>query len=295
MSGEKPHLLTSVTNNMGAQTQIQYAASTQFYLEDRAKGTPWATRLPFPVQVVQKAITFDGIANTRLSSTYSYHEGFYDGVEREFRGFGRVEQWDTEKFAAYAGIGEFPGGPAGLAKELYVPPIHTKTWFHTGAFFGRGRISRHLAHEYYKGDPQATDLTDSALPSGLLGAEECEACRALKGRMLRQEVYSDDDSEKSGSPYSVTEKNYLIRMLQPFCGNPHAVFFTSQRESLSYYYERNPEDPRVGHELTLEVDGFGNVTKSASIGYPRRTNASNFPTFTQPAWTKRCCVTMAST
>ena len=39
---------------------------------------------------------------------------------------------------------------------------------------------------------------------------------------------------------------------------------------LSYHYERNPADPRVTHALTLEVDDFGNVLKSAAIGYGRR-------------------------
>ena len=95
------------------------------------------------------------------------------------------DQWDTESFAGYAGTGEFPGGPAGLASELYVPAAHTKTWFHTGAFFGRGRISRHMAHEYYQGDKAAITLADTVLPAGLTGQEEREACRALKGRMLR--------------------------------------------------------------------------------------------------------------
>jgi Insecticide toxin TcdB middle/N-terminal region/FG-GAP-like repeat len=88
MSGQKPHLLISITNNLGKQTHLQYAASTQFYLEDSAAGQPWVTRLPFPVQVVQKITTFDGITNTRLTTSYSYHHGYYDGVEREFRGFG---------------------------------------------------------------------------------------------------------------------------------------------------------------------------------------------------------------
>src|SRR5262249_26038740 len=52
MSGIKPHLLVSVSNNLGATTTINYAPSTQFYLDDRAVGLPWVTKLPFPVQVV---------------------------------------------------------------------------------------------------------------------------------------------------------------------------------------------------------------------------------------------------
>lgn len=52
MGAMKPFLLTSMRNNLGAETHVTYAPSTQFYLEDKKHGTPWATRIPFPVQVV---------------------------------------------------------------------------------------------------------------------------------------------------------------------------------------------------------------------------------------------------
>ena len=109
------------------------------------------------------------------------------------------------------------------------------------------------------------------LPAGLTLEEEREACRALKGAMLRQEVYAlDGTEEKEAHPYIVTEQNFTIRILQPQATNRHAVFFTHAREALTYHYERNPEDPRIGHTLTLEVDDFGNVLKSAAVGYGRR-------------------------
>jgi RHS repeat-associated protein len=270
MSGHKPYLLTSIINNLGKQTTITYAASTQFYLADKEAGTPWVTKLPFPVQVVEQVETDDLLTNTKLVTVYAYHHGYYDGIEREYRGFGTVEQWDTESFADYFGAGEFG---AGVDQELYVSPMHTKTWFHTGAYFGGSRISRHMAHEYFSGDPVATELPDTILPDGLSGQEQREACRALKGRMLRQEVYADDRSSAASNPYSVTENNFAVVMLQPFAGNPHAAFYVDGRENVTYYYERNPADPRISHELTLEVDAYGNVTKSAAIGYPRRTPA----------------------
>jgi hypothetical protein len=49
MGGLKPHLLVKVTNNLGAETLIQYAPSTRFYVADKLAGTPWVTRLLFPV------------------------------------------------------------------------------------------------------------------------------------------------------------------------------------------------------------------------------------------------------
>ena len=36
------------------------------------------------------------VSNTKLVSTYRYRHGYFDGVEREFRGFAYVEQRDAE-------------------------------------------------------------------------------------------------------------------------------------------------------------------------------------------------------
>ena len=40
----------------------------------------------------------DWIGRNRFVTRYTYHHGYFDGFEREFRGFGMVEQWDTEEF-----------------------------------------------------------------------------------------------------------------------------------------------------------------------------------------------------
>src|SRR5262249_26827477 len=81
---------------------------------------------------------------------------------------------------------------------------------------------------------------------------------------------------ESVHPYSVTEHTFEVRLLQreePHVhgeGHAHAVFFLHPREDLTLHYERRPDDPRVQHQLTLEVDDFGNVLRSAAIAYPRR-------------------------
>jgi RHS repeat-associated protein len=275
MSGTKPHLLVSVVNNLGAETRIRYAPSTRFYLADKRAGRPWITRLPFPVHVVERTETYDHISGNRFVTRYGYHHGYFDGAEREFRGFGLVEQWDTEEFAALTADGGFPAG-TNVDAASHVPPVYTRTWFHTGAFLDRARVSGHYAGEYYR-EPGLTDaqaqallLEDTVLPTGLSADEEREACRALKGSMLRQEVYAQDGTAKAAHPYTVTEQNFAIRRLRPQAGNRHAVFLAHQRETLSYHYEREPADPRTSHTLTLAVDDFGNVLTAAAVGYGRR-------------------------
>ena len=100
MAEGKPHLLVRTRNNLGAETRVRYAPSTYFYLRDQYDGKPWITKLPFPVHVVERVETYDHISRNRFVTRYAYHHGYFDGVEREFRGFGMVEQWDTEEFAA---------------------------------------------------------------------------------------------------------------------------------------------------------------------------------------------------
>lgn len=277
MGGQKPHLLVSVKNNLGSETRVQYAASTRFYLLDWAAGRPWITKLPFPIHVVERVETFDYVSNTKLVSKYKYHHGYYDGVEREFRGFGMVEQVDTESFSKYSGIGLFTQTPGTEGEEFHLPPVHTKSWFHTGVFFSLDNILRHYQDEYFQGDAAAVPLPDMDLPSGLSPDEIREACRALKGRLLRQEVYSDDASGQARIPYSVTEYSYQLRLIQPRLNLRHAVFYANQSEALAYHYERNPQDPRITHELNLEVDHFGNPTKTAMVAYPRRPGTGGQP------------------
>jgi len=276
MCGQKPHLLTHVRNNLGAETVIEYASSTEFYLADKAAGRPWITRLPFPVHVVKRVETYDYVSRNRFVSSKAYAHGFYDGVEREFRGFARVEELDTEEFGSLTndltGNGSFPAATNENA-AWNVPPVLTKTWFHTGVFIAGGEVSRHLANEYYR-DPDAELLDDTILPRDLTGRDLTgedarEACRSLKTAMLRQEVYALDAAKESSRPYTVTESNFTIRQLQPRGENRYGVYFTHARESLSFNYERH-QDPRVTHAITLEVDNYGNVLKSANIGYGRR-------------------------
>jgi RHS repeat-associated protein len=253
MAAGKPHLLVEARNGLGAETEVHYASSNQFYLADREQGRPWITRLPFPVHVVDRVETVDRVSGNRFTSRYEYHHGHFDGVEREFRGFGRVDQYDAEVYDLTQAADS-------------VPPVLTRTWFHTGVHVGRGRVAERYAAEYY---PDPGLLDDTPLPAGLSLDEEREACRALRGSVLRQEVYALDGTSREPHPYLVTENSFTVRRLQPPAGNRHAVFLTHPVEAISYHYEREPADPRVTHTLTLAVNNFGQVTRAATIGYGR--------------------------
>jgi RHS repeat-associated protein len=260
MADGKPYLLRTIDNNLGRTTTLTYAPSTQFYVADREAGTPWATRLPFPVQVLEQVRVEDAVTGWSNATHYAYHHGYYDSDEREFRGFGKVEQWDTEALPL-DGV------------ETYLPPVRTVTWFHTGAWRQQRSLEDAYAAEYFAGDSAAFDRTPCAVdvadddPAALTARELREAHRALKGRPLRHEVYGTDDESV---PYTVTETCFTAARLQRANRDVHGVFVVTPLQTLTYHYERDADDPRVAQERTLEVDAYGTLVRSASIVYPRR-------------------------
>ncbi len=143
----------------------------------------------------------------------------------------------------------------------FMPPIYTKTWFHNGYYRQSGKITRQYESEYYgardaQGKFTEWTLPDTVLPDGLTGDVAREAARALKGRPLRVEVYADDATATPTCrehPYTVTESNYQIKVMQPKVDNRHTVFFAAESETLTFQYERNPLDPRIAHRLPWKL------------------------------------------
>lgn len=273
----KPYLLCRIGNGFGGEREVDYAPSTKFYVEDRAAGSPWLTRLPFPVHVVERLRTVDRVAGTTCTSRYSYHHGFYDPVEREFRGFGRVDVCDADELPSASGMGEFTGTPPVNDGEFVLPAVLTRTWLHTGATVDSEDMAAALRGEYYQGDPHAPSPQPTVLPADASAEEIRQAYRALRGRMLREEVYSLDGTGLAGHPYVVREHSYRVDQLQKPVGAAFGSYHPWERESLTCTYERNPDDPRVTHSMTLAVDAWGDVTRKASVAYPRRPGRRAFP------------------
>jgi RHS repeat-associated protein len=292
MGGKKPHLLKETDNNLGGKTIVEYAASTQFYLADKLAGNPWITKLPFPVHVVEKVTVTDKWRKTSFTSTYSYHHGYFDGIEREFRGFGRVEQVDVESYDIFA-KGNIASPYITNDKTLFQPPIKTITWYHTGAAIDRERILTQFADEYfparYHSNFPEKPLPEPELPADLSADEWREALRACKGMVLRQESYELDVDALHATEskdilvrlYSAATHNCNIQLVQKRGGNKHAVFLVTESEAITYNYELDlterslRPDPRIAHTLNLRHDEYGNPQQSIAIGYKRFLSGQN--------------------
>jgi len=270
MSSVKPYLLIEVKNNMGSVSRTRYKPSTYYYLKDERDNKPWVTKLPFPVQLVHQTEVEDLITGHKFINEYAYHHGYYDRAEREFRGFGCVEQWDDESFK-----NPTETNPTQIHDK---PRVHTKSWYHTGAWEREIDLGLQYESEYWNpSNLKENELLDTELWSP---AETREAKRNLKGQLLRQEVYTEDDSPLKENPYVVTESRYQVKQLQPITGNnKNAVYISLPAETLTANYERNPADPRLTHEMTLDIDDFGNILSTSTIAYPRQIGTSTDPDY----------------
>lgn len=295
MNSKKPHIMVSYKNNMGKEVSLEYTPSTQFYIEDKLAGKPWVTKLHFPLHCISKTTTEDKISGYKFVSNYKYHHGYYDHPEREFRGFGMVEQTDAETFEHWK-----KADATNITEEpLHQEPVVSITWHHTGAFLGKEKILNQFEEDYWYKEmerqlkngsvphpetklPDAKIILAPGIDKSVLNhisvQEYQEALRACKGMALRSEIFaldaikfenSDDARKRELTPFSVATHNCMIELIQPKGNNKHAVFVVKESEAITYNYERNINEPRIAHSLNIKLDEYGSVLESASVVYPR--------------------------
>jgi len=118
-NGVQPRLLTKADNSMGKVIELTYASSSSHYLRDVKNGRDWTSKLPNHVTVVDKKEVIDEIGPSKFVSRYEYHDGFFDSEEKEFRGFGLVDQYDSEVYNINSTISQvYYTAPACLYPDL---------------------------------------------------------------------------------------------------------------------------------------------------------------------------------
>jgi RHS repeat-associated protein len=274
----KPNLLNRMDNHLGAVTLVEYHPSTVDYLRDQGRPeTHWRTPLPFPVQVVGRVEVIDAISRGKLTTEYRYHHGYWDGGEREFRGFGMVEQQDTEVRNRYNAPGMHGDADFRTIEDArFSPPMLTKTWFHLGPVgdeFGGWEGIDYRA-EFWKDDPPAFGRHESvaSMLAGLVRRRDRrDALRALRGRILRTELYAQDGSAREDRPYTVTESQYGLREERspgPDEGDRRRIFFPYLVAQRTTQWERG-DDPLTQLAFTGDYDRYGQPQSQVSIAVPR--------------------------
>ncbi|UZE24504.1 toxin [Pseudomonas sp. B21-056] len=274
----KPYLLTGTNNNMGADHRIRYRSSVQEWLDEKLERTaadkPLTCRLPLALHLVCSQTQLDETTGNRLTQGFSYRQGYYDGIEREFRGFGLLLHTDTE------------ASPGETAPQGFTATCLKKTWFHTGRKVDLPR------NGYSRVDKEALPLgktllcqyppesQDDRIIAPADATMNLEMARALSGRVLRSEVFGIDRHLKNARLYSVQENRYGLRLLQaPNRVRRHASLLPLLLETITYQYEGITDDPQCRHSLNLQHDLYGALTHSVDIHYARRKTASDTPPF----------------
>jgi RHS repeat-associated protein len=300
--GIKPYLLNKMDNHIGAVTKVEYASSTHFYLSDQKDPkNRWKTPLPFPVQVVSRVRVDDELSKGRLTTEYRYHHGYWDGAEREFRGFGMVEQYDTESFDTFEHEGPHDDKTtferflqAASRDQFFSKPTLTKTWFHQGPvgpeYGDWEELNR--SSEYWQGDPELLDHTQKVNeflanyntgPNRQRSPNERrikrDALRSLRGSILRTELYALDGFQfdgvrLEGRPYTVTEYAYGLREEpNPLITETDSVipriFFPHRIAERTTQWERG-DDPMTSFSFTGDYDDFGQPLHQTTVAMPRR-------------------------
>jgi hypothetical protein len=274
--GRKPYLLAGSNNNMGADTQAFYRSSAQEWLDEKAEwlaaGQTPRCELPFAMHLVVRQVQHDEITGNTLTQGLKYRRGYYDGHEREMRGFGLLLASDCE-------------APA-TGDQPYSPPLLTKTWYHTG------RAVDEVLHGIDTSDSEARELgavlllahdpvTGEDTPLTDIDAElRREMARALSGQVLRTEVFGLDGATCEAVPYSVQVQRQGLRLLQPRTAHQrYASLLPLTLETLGYHYERIANDPQCSHSVQLRADAYGAVTHAVSIAYARRQHEIDPPPY----------------
>lgn len=82
----RPNLLTRIDNGVGKRIEVRYGSSTEHMRRDGGADA-WTYRLPSPMLTVDEIVSYDTLTQTRASKTFRYHNGYFDAIEQQFRGF----------------------------------------------------------------------------------------------------------------------------------------------------------------------------------------------------------------
>lgn len=243
--GRKPYLLSGIESG-SRSIRIEYESSAVQYFKDKREGISWQSVPPFPIHVVAKVTETDWVSQITSTKSYRYRHGYYDADERQFMGFGFVEEVFREqgKEAPFASMGS----------------RHCR-WFYTG------RVD-----EDYRGEFFSTPEEDSLpLPVFMAGEEGRAQARALKASLARMEVWRYADREDAPTcPITCTENTYqVVRSVLNQTGRKDC-YRTLLKESFTKAYEECKEDARTERFYGLAYDDNGRPLTTLTVYEARK-------------------------
>ena len=92
----RPNLISKIDNGIGFVQKITYGTAAEHLARAKSAGDAWQISLPNATAIVDKVDIFvtltggDDGSGLHEIMEYTYRDGFYDGLEKQFRGFANV-------------------------------------------------------------------------------------------------------------------------------------------------------------------------------------------------------------
>ncbi|KAF4633402.1 hypothetical protein G7Y89_g4723 [Cudoniella acicularis] len=252
-SSKKPRMLSMFRNGFGLETEFQYTSSSQLQKRDALAGQQWRLTLPFSIQCLTQASTYDKILDARTTRHFQYRDGYYDDIRREFNGFGLVEEWN---------------GP----KDAFTT-LHTTSWYFTGSVDQYSDLV--LEHQ--------PDQVPFTLPSGLSGSISREALRAAKGNLIRKHSAPASVS-CDGKLLESEHRSYQIQLQSEVSG--HESFRVNLVQATTSTFELETV-PRIHQYCAYEIDEYGNALTWADIYFGSQSSTCTGQASTKVLLTQR--------
>ena len=246
----KANQLSVIDNGIGKRTIINYKSTTDYRMASEKEGNPWSLKSPITMQVVAKVTVEPGLdldtkpGNDQYISEYVYRDAWYDGYQKEFRGFAFVKSISIGDDSA--------------------PTSVTRTFFHTGApdgidNDGDGKIDERGEDNEteelpLKGQVLAQETTTelagayTTLGDGEFAADK-DTFQRVQSKLTIQRIHSSD-----GGTQNV-----------PTVNNDQEVSFAYALETLTDIIELGKGTPKRLKATTLK-DAFGNTLEAKNYG-----------------------------
>ena len=93
----RPNLITRIDNGIGSVQEVSYTTAAEEAARAAFDGNPWERTLQISMQLVSSVDRYVSLTGSPDGSglhevtEFTYRDGYYDGLEKQYRGFERVE------------------------------------------------------------------------------------------------------------------------------------------------------------------------------------------------------------
>lgn len=254
--GVKPGLLSKIDNSSGLVTAIEYGSSTFERARDLAEGRRWSGYLPFAVPVVTRLTLEDSVTLQRSITELRYHDGHFDGIEREYLGFAEVESVRT------TGLEESP-----LKQRI---TYHTRlTTARDPAFIaGRGQPHRTETFDPENGQISLLEESDWAAARVAGSSDDSPAFLAYEARRISRRLQEGIEYEHEQVVFTIDTVGNIVRELRSTAWSDASGTPRSETLRIDTDFARHAEFGITSFDARMrKVDGDGVLLKDVRKHY----------------------------